>query len=43
MTYTKPEIREIGSAAELIQGGVNSGADIGQTYPPKLSLEDIEE
>jgi hypothetical protein len=43
MTYTKPEIREIGSAAELIQGSQTLTSDGGQGFPLELSLIECEE
>jgi hypothetical protein len=43
MTYTKPEVHEIGAAAEMIQGSIGGIGDNAGLLPPYLTLEDIEE
>jgi hypothetical protein len=43
MTYTKPEVHEIGSATQMIKGPWAVGGDLAQGLPTDLALEDIGE
>jgi hypothetical protein len=44
MTYTKPEVHEIGSAAEMIQSGIGGGIEMGQYFLSHLlMLQDTDE
>jgi len=43
MTYHPPELHEIGSAENVIQGVTGVGSDMHELYPPECTLEDFDE
>jgi hypothetical protein len=43
MKYANPEVRELGRAAEMIQGFNGIGCDTSLPFPCELALEDIED
>ena len=43
MTYQSPELHEVGSAEDVIQGVTGVGSDMHELYPPAATTEDVEE
>jgi hypothetical protein len=43
MTYDAPELHEVGSAEDVIQGVMGVSSDTNETYPPALTFEDYDE
>jgi hypothetical protein len=43
MTYDAPQIHEVGTAEDVIQGVMGLSSDTGETYPPQITLDDFDE